>query len=83
MTAMMMLTFNNMQNDHHDKLLLDDQLVDTGLRILEQILEDTQSDIIRSFHDTCLKMHRECRQKRAERLGTVNDLDISAYLVSP
>jgi hypothetical protein len=83
MTAMMLLTFNNMQNYRHDKLLMDDQLVETGLHMLEQVLEGTESDMIHSFHDTCAKLHRECQRKRAEAMVMVDDLDISAYLLSP
>ena len=83
MTAMMLLTFNSMQNYQHDKLLEDDQLVEMGLHMLEQVLEGTESDMIRSFHDTCARLHQECQRKRIEAMVMVNDIDISAYLLSP
>jgi len=83
MTAMMLLTFNGLQRPQHDKLFSDNQLVDTGLRILEQVLVETKSEVVRSFRDICTELHQDCQRKHAEATVMASDLDLSVYLVNP
>jgi len=77
MTAMLLLTFNNMHRPQHDQLSLDNELVDTGLQMLGQVAEDTQSEIVRSFRKTCTGLHRDAQQRRAEASVNAKSLDPS------
>ncbi|KAJ4292762.1 hypothetical protein N0V90_009425 [Kalmusia sp. IMI 367209] len=82
MTAMMLLTFNGMQRPQHDKLFSDNQLVDNGLRMLDQVLEETHSEVVRSFRDACAKLHWDSRGRRAEATVIAKDLEIPTHLVN-
>ncbi|KAF2865225.1 hypothetical protein BDV95DRAFT_632430 [Massariosphaeria phaeospora] len=75
MTAMLLLTFNSMQRPQHDQLSLDNGLVDTGLKMLDQVAEETRSEIIRSFRKNCTEMHRYAQQRRAEASLMASSLD--------
>jgi hypothetical protein len=66
MTAMLLLTFNILQRPYHDQAFFDDELVDSGLRMLEKVAEETQSEIVRSFRETCTGLHLDAQQRRAE-----------------
>ena len=48
--AMLLLTFNSMQRPQQDQLSLDNQLVDRGLQVLDQIAEETQGEIVRVYN---------------------------------
>jgi hypothetical protein len=77
MTAMLLLTFNSMQNPQHDQVSLDSHLVDTGLQMLDQVAEETQSEVVRSFRETCTHLHRDAQQRRAEASIVANSLHVS------
>jgi hypothetical protein len=77
MTAMLLLTFNSMQRPQHDQLSLDNELVDTGLQMLDQITEETQSEKVRSFRKICTGLHWDAQQRRAEASMIANSLDLS------
>jgi hypothetical protein len=77
MTAMLLLTFNSMQRPQHDQLSLDNELVDTGLQMLDQVAEETQSEIVRSFRKTLTGLHRDAQQRRSETSVLANSLDLS------
>ena len=51
--AMLLLIFNSMQRPQQDQLSLDNQLVDRGLEVLDQIAEETQSEIVRVYNQGC------------------------------
>ena len=67
MTAMMLLTANNMQKPQHEKFPWDEQLVDAGLQFLDKMVEETKSEALRSFQDTCAELHQhaQCRRDKA------------------
>jgi hypothetical protein len=82
MTAMLLLTFNSMQRPQHDQVSFDNQLVDRGLQMLDQVAEETQSEIVRSFRKTCAELHRDAQRKGAEASvmeNTLNTLNLSTY----
>jgi hypothetical protein len=81
MTALMLLTFNGLQNPHNEKLSSDNNLVDTGLRMLDRIVEDTQSEVVCSFRDACGTLNQESRRRRAEASVMASSFDLSAYLI--
>jgi hypothetical protein len=83
MTALMLLTFNGLQNPHNDSLSSDNNLVDSGLRRLDRIVEETQSEVVSSFRDACATLSQASRQRRAEASAVSNSFDLSAYLVDP
>ncbi|KAF2645213.1 hypothetical protein P280DRAFT_486464 [Massarina eburnea CBS 473.64] len=80
MPAMLLLTFNNMHMPQHDQLSLDNQSVETGLKMLNQVAGETQSEIVRSFHKTCAGLYRDAQRKHAETIVIVNSLDLFAYI---
>lgn len=83
MTAMMLLTFNGMKRPQHFQWSLDYQLVETGLRILEKVLEEAPNEVVRSFYDICTELHRDCQRRSTEFTAVANEIDLSAYLTSP
>ncbi|KAF2442865.1 hypothetical protein P171DRAFT_433247 [Karstenula rhodostoma CBS 690.94] len=83
MTAIMLLTFNCLQNPHSDEISSDDKLVEDGLRMLGRMVEKTQSEVVRSFRHACGNLHRDSQRRRAEVSVMANCLDLSEYLVDP
>ncbi|ORX92702.1 hypothetical protein BCR34DRAFT_250669 [Clohesyomyces aquaticus] len=77
MTAMLLLIFNGMQRPQHNQLSLDNKLVDTGLQMLDQVAEETQSEIVRSFHKTCTGLRQDAQQRCDEASVMANILDLS------
>lgn len=76
MTAMLLLTFNSLQRPQHDQLAVDNPLVDRGLQMLEQVAEETQSEIVRSFRKTCAGLHQDVQRRQAEASVLANSLDL-------
>ena len=64
MASMMLLTVNGMQRPQHDMLSLDNQLIEAGLRTLDKIVEDTQSEVVRSFQKMCSELVQDSQRKR-------------------
>jgi hypothetical protein len=83
MSAMMLLTANSMQNPQHDKLSLDNRLVEAGLQTIDKIVEETQSNVVRSFRDTFTKLDQDARRRRIEATAIANNAHLSTLFVSP
>ncbi|KAL3704110.1 hypothetical protein TMatcc_009800 [Talaromyces marneffei ATCC 18224] len=66
MASMMLLTVNGMQRTQHDTPSLDDQLVEAGLGTLDKIIEETQSEVVRSFRDMCKELVQDSQRRRVE-----------------
>ncbi|KAF3396969.1 hypothetical protein DPV78_007848 [Talaromyces pinophilus] len=64
MASMMLLTVNGMQRSQHDTLSLDEQLIEAGLRTLDKIVEDTQSEVVRSFQKMCTELVQDSQRRR-------------------
>lgn len=64
MASMMLLTVNGMQRSQHDTLSLDEQLIEAGLRTLDKIVEDTQSEVVRSFQKMCAELVQDSQRRR-------------------
>jgi len=78
MSAMLLLTFNSMQRPQHDQLSLDYQLVERGLKVLDEVAEETQSEIVRSFRQTCAGLHRDVERRRAEANVMADNINLCA-----
>ncbi|KAF2648394.1 hypothetical protein K491DRAFT_642581 [Lophiostoma macrostomum CBS 122681] len=81
MTAILLLTFNNMQEPKHDQLSLDYQLVERGLQMLDRVGEENQSEVVRSFHKTCAWLHRDAQRKRSGDTVMESSVDLPAWFV--
>lgn len=79
MTAMMLLTANNMHKPQYAKLSFDNQLVDAGLQSLDKMVEETQSEALRSFHERCAELHQHAQQRRGPVIMTVNNHDLLSH----
>lgn len=66
MASMMLLTVNGMQRPQKDTLSLDEQLIEAGLRILDKVIEHTQSEVVRSFQKLCTELLQDSRRRRLE-----------------
>lgn len=75
MTAMMLLTANNMHKLHHDKLFWDKHLVDSGLQMLDKIAEETRSELLLSFHGTCTELLGQAQQMHDQAVVMADNHD--------
>jgi hypothetical protein len=75
MSAMVILTANNMHKVKHDNLSLDSSLVEIGLQTINQVLVETENEKLQSFMTTCTELHQRTQQRCAEVLITNNNLD--------
>jgi hypothetical protein len=66
MASMMLLTVNGMQRSQRNTLSLDDQLIEAGLRVLDNIVEETKSEVVRSFRDMCTELVQDSERRRLE-----------------
>ncbi|KAF2715925.1 hypothetical protein K431DRAFT_316901 [Polychaeton citri CBS 116435] len=81
-TAMVLLTASSMHRLRLDNFSLDEQLVSEGLQVLDGIAQETQSDELRSFHETCAALHRKVQQKRSEAISMANTQDLFYHFLS-
>jgi hypothetical protein len=79
MTAMLLLMVNSMQGSQHDKLSLDNELINAGLQSLDKVLEETQSEVVRTFRDAFTKLNGAAQRRHAEATMMANSLDLSIY----
>jgi hypothetical protein len=80
MTAMMLLTANSMHKPQHDNSSLDKQLVDAGLQSLDRIVEETKSEVMQSFQETCTELHRRAQQMRGQAIMMANERHFFSHL---
>ncbi len=64
-----------MDRSQHDKLSYDSQLIEAGLRTLDKLVEETQSDLVRSLRDTCTELNQDAQRRRVEVTMMANDAD--------
>jgi hypothetical protein len=72
MSAMILLTANAMQNPQGDSSSLDKQLVDVGLQTLDKMIEETNSEFLRSFQTTCAELHQHSQRMRGQAIMKAN-----------
>lgn len=75
MTAMMLLTANNMHKLHHDKLFWDKHLVDAGLQVLDRVAEETRSEALQWFHSTCGELLQQAQQMHDQAVVMADNHD--------
>lgn len=81
MTAMLLLTVKSMQVGPYDQLSLDGQLIESGLRKLDRVLEEIQSEVIRSFRNTCAELNEMAQRRRSEAKRMAHNTEMSTYLL--
>jgi hypothetical protein len=64
MTAMMLLTANIMHRPQHENSAFDSQLVNTGVRTLDKMVEETGSEALQQFRDTCTELDQAAQLRR-------------------
>jgi hypothetical protein len=74
----MLLKANTMHESQYDKLSLDSQLVEAGLRTVDTMVEETQSEILRSFRATCAELNQNSLRRRVEATIMGKDADFPA-----
>lgn len=72
--------FNSIQKPRHEQLATDDQLVKHGLKMLDEIFAQTQSEVVGSLRDMCVNLHRDCQRIRTEAITLAKELDFSSYM---
>ncbi|KAJ3546382.1 hypothetical protein NM208_g2025 [Fusarium decemcellulare] len=72
LSAMVLLTVNNLHNVQHDKIQIDSQLVDVALLWLNNVPEEVQSEQVWVLRDVCAEAIRQVRWKHAEAIGLVS-----------
>lgn len=65
---MTLLTANAMYKPQHDKTSLDKQLVDAGLQRLDKMVDENNSEVLRSFQKTCSELHQQAQQMRGQAI---------------
>ena len=81
MTAMVLLTANNMHRPTHGELFLDNYLVEVGLQKIGKMVKETENETLRSFQATCTELHQRTQQRCAEAAIMANNIDPSSYSV--
>lgn len=74
---MMLLTANSMHGSRHDDRSSDSQLIEAGLRTLDKIVEETQSETVRSFRDTCAELNQDAQRRHTETTMMADNVDVS------
>lgn len=77
----MLLMVNSMHRSRYDNMSLDNQLVEAGLRTLDEMVEETQSEALRSFRKTCTELNQDALRRRVEAAVTANNADFSMFSV--
>ncbi|KIX06946.1 uncharacterized protein Z518_04922 [Rhinocladiella mackenziei CBS 650.93] len=80
MTAMILLTANSMHRPRHEKISFDSQLVASGLQTIDTMVEEMESEALRSFRGTCAELNQEVqRRSRGEATMKANHRDFFLY----
>lgn len=75
MTAMVVLTANRMRHAQHDKVASDRQLVDSGLQLVNRMVEETKSEALRSFEEMCTELHQHAQRRSHQAITLPDHLD--------
>lgn len=75
MTAMVLLTANNMHKPKHNDLSLDSKLVETALHKIDTMAKETKSEAVESFQVTCTELHQRTQQRCAELAMMANNVN--------
>lgn len=70
-----------MQESQYDKMPLDGQLINAGLRTLDEMVEETQSEALRTFRKKCTELNRDAVRRRFEAAVTANSDYLSMHPV--
>lgn len=66
MTAMVILTANSMHTPQHNHLILDIQLIEAGLQVVDKMVQETGSEMLKSFEATCAELHQHTQRRCLE-----------------
>ncbi|PTB42725.1 hypothetical protein M441DRAFT_57394 [Trichoderma asperellum CBS 433.97] len=81
MTAMVLLTANSMHRPQHNKLALDSQLIEVGLQTLEKMVQETGSEMLKSFQATCAELYQHTQRRCDEAAIIANNVDYSSVFL--
>lgn len=80
MTAMMLLTANNLHRPLHEKMASDSQLVNSGLQTVQVMLDRTDDEALRSFRDKCTELDQEAQRRwRSDISIAANEPDFLSF----
>jgi tRNA A-37 threonylcarbamoyl transferase component Bud32 len=66
MTAMVLLTVKSMQSPRHEDLSLDDHLLESSLKRVRHMVDETKSEALQSFHATFTELRQHTHRKLTE-----------------
>lgn len=81
MTAMLLLTANILHRPQHGYTVLDTQLVDAGMRTLDKMVEETGSEALKQFRDTCIELNQEAQLRRDAATMTVKNRNFAMHFL--
>ena len=76
-TAVMLLIANSMHTPRHEHELTDRKLVDTGLRTLSAMVQESDSGTLRHFQDACIELDRGAKWRGSVAITTTSNRDSS------
>lgn len=81
MTAMLLVTANNMRRPWHENMFSDTQLLNSGLQVVGKMVEDTGHEGLRSFRDACIELDQEAHRRgsRTSTGMTANDREFLGF----
>lgn len=81
MTAMLLLTANNMCRPWHENLSSDSQLFNSGLQNVSKMVQDTNHEGLRFFRDACIELDQEAHRRSSRAVNSMgaNNLEFLAF----
>lgn len=71
---MVILTANSMHTPQHNNLALDSQLIEVGLQTVDKMVQETGSEMLKSFQDTCAELHQHTQRRCIEVARVANNV---------
>ncbi|EHK44580.1 hypothetical protein TRIATDRAFT_224048 [Trichoderma atroviride IMI 206040] len=82
MTAMVILTANSMHKPQHNNLALDSQLIEVGLQTVDQMVQETGNEMLKSFRATCAELHQHTQRRCVEAAIRANTVEYSSSFLA-
>lgn len=60
---------------------LDNRLVEVGLQTVEKMMQETGSELLRSFQTTCAELHQHTQRRCVEAAIMANNVDYSSLFL--
>lgn len=82
MTAMVILTANGMHKPQHNNLVSDIRLIEAGLQTVDKMVQETGSEMLKSFQATCAELHQHTQRRCLEAAIMANDVDYTSSFLA-